>query len=90
MTYVRLDPAQMTHMEPADPGDGTHLWIYTVGFRVSEDTAHKMAHGQDAGLVQLDHESMIIPPQLGCYKCEEPFSRYLFHRKCTGSMEVQP
>lgn len=72
-----------------DPGPGEHLWIVNTAHRVPDAVARTMAEGRDPGDVMLDRESMLIPPQVGCYKCEEPFSPRLYHRRCTGSMVPQ-
>lgn len=76
-----------------DPGPGEHLWIFTVAFRLSDQTARAMAADSTKPLAEpviFDHENLLTPPVPGCYKCEEPFSRYLFHRKCTGNMGEWP
>lgn len=63
--------------------------ILTVAFRMSDETARKLAEGQDPGDVLMDHESVLTAPAPGCYKCEQPFSKRLFYRKCTGSMGMR-
>lgn len=84
--YVRVNdvPDRLT-----DPGPGEHLWIITTAHRLPDTAARAMAEGRNPGDVMMDQESILLPPQTGCYKCEEPFSRRLYYRKCTGSMEVQ-
>ena len=71
-----------------DPGPGEHLWISVLSFRMSDQMARAMAEGQDAGQLILDHESILTPPAPGCYKCEQPFSKRLYYRKCTGTMAL--
>lgn len=73
--------------DPVDPGPGKHLWMITMGFRIPDDTLRDMAAGRPAEGVLLDHENLILAAAPGCFKCERPFSRYLFHRKCTGDMK---
>ena len=70
-----------------DPGPGQHLWICTMAYRMSDQMARALAEGRDPGEMIFDHESILTPPAAGCYKCEEPFSKRLYHRKCTGTME---
>lgn len=72
-----------------DPGPGQHLWIINTAHKLPDDAARNMANGRDPGDIIMDRESMLMPPSVGCYKCEEPFSPRLYFRKCTGSMEVQ-
>lgn len=79
--------AHIPHREPVDPGPGEHLWITTVAFKVPDKIARDMAEGRDADQVLLDHENVICPPAIGCYKCEERFSRRLYFRKCTGQID---
>lgn len=88
MTLVRL-PSAVFDREPTDPGKGEHLWTATVAYRMSDQVMRAMANGQDPGDVHMDQENMLCAPGLGCYKCEEPFSRRLYFRKCTGSLELQ-
>ena len=87
MSLVQRLPAGVYDRQPADPGPGEHLWILTTAFRMSDEAARKLANGQDPGDILMDQENMIMAPQPGCYKCEEPFSRRVFFRKCTGSMD---
>jgi hypothetical protein len=83
--YVRL-----THeKQPTDPGPGEHLWIATLAHKLPDEAVSRMVAGQDPGDVLLDQESLICPPGVGCYKCELPLSKYVYHRKCTGSMDPQ-
>lgn len=88
-TIIRINGAAMDR-EPADPGPGIHLWTMATCFRISEDTVRQIAEGKNPGEVHLDNENLMFAPELGCFKCEEPYSRCLFHRKCTGSLEMQP
>lgn len=89
MTTVRLTEAVLAR-RITDPGPGIHLWNVIVAFRVADDKVRQMAEGEDPGEVYMDAENMMSAPALCCFKCEQPYSRRLFHRKCTGSLEVQP
>ncbi len=86
MTFVQLFPR---YPDPVDPGPGEHLWIFTTAHKMSADVARALANGETPERVDLDHESVLIPPQPGCYKCGEHFDRRTFYRKCTGTMEDQ-
>jgi hypothetical protein len=72
-----------------DPGPGEHLWIMTAAFRASEDMVKRMAEGKETEGQHLDHESLLTLEGPGCFKCEKPFSKRMYYRKCTGGMEVQ-
>lgn len=89
MTTIRLTQAVLER-ELVDPGPGVHLWNLIVAFRVADDKVRQIAEGKNPGDVYMDAENMMFAPELGYFKCEQPYSRYLFHRKCTGSLEVQP
>ncbi len=88
MTYVRI-PTALMEREPEDPGPGQHLWSFVVAFRMSDEVARQLAHEQSPEGVLLDHENILMSPGPGCFKCEEPFNKRLYFRKCTGTMEVQ-
>lgn len=89
MTTIRLTDAVLAR-EIVDPGPGIHLWNLITAFRVADETVRQLAEGKDPGDIYMDAENLMAAPGLGCFKCEQPYSRYLFHRKCTGSLEVQP
>lgn len=84
LMYVRVNdvPDRL-----ADPGAGEHLWIITTAHRLPHEVARNMAEGREPGDVMMDRESILLPPQVGCYKCEAPFTRRLYHRRCTGTMQ---
>lgn len=83
--YLQL-PRQLP--EPVDPGPGRHFWMINIAYGVADDVARRMAEGTaGADAVKLSHENLVIPPQVGCYKCERPFSARLYGRPCTGSMD---
>ena len=72
-----------------DPGPGRHLWMITTAFNAPDNALQRLAAGEDPGRILLDHETLMFPPAIGCYKCEAPFTPGLYARKCSGSMEVQ-
>lgn len=84
--YVRLNdvPDRL-----ADPGAGEHLWFILTSHKLPATAARSMAEGRDPGDVMMDQESVLMSPQIGCYKCEQAFSRRVYYRRCTGSMEAQ-
>ena len=85
MPYEHIDPRTLPD-RLKDPGPGEHFWIFTVGYLLSQENARAMAEGRDSDTLIFDHETIVGPPAPGCYKCEQPFSKRLFYRKCTGSM----
>lgn len=58
----------------------THLWVATTAYLVSD---HALDHLESEPL-QLDLENLAMAPALGCYVCEQPYSRRLRTRRCTG------
>lgn len=85
MTQVPV-PAPKIHAQVADPGRGEHLWIVITAHRVGDDMIRRLNRGEDPGTGLLDHENLLTFEGPGCFKCEQPYSRYLAHRKCTGTM----
>jgi len=53
-----------------------HLWIATAAWRVN-DPGRPDAH-------ILDQENLIVAPVIGCYVCEEAWSRREELRRCRG------
>ncbi|MFF3643415.1 hypothetical protein [Streptomyces sp. NPDC002564] len=86
MTNVPV-PASRIHAELVDPGPGEHLWTILTMHRVSHDMIQRLNNGIPLNPEHLDHENLLTVEGPGCFKCEQPHSRYLAHRKCTGSME---
>lgn len=80
-------PAARVHAQLQDPGPGEHLWTTVVAFRVSDDVIRRLQRGEAPDPLLLDHENVLSVGGPGCYKCEEPFSVRLSHRRCKGSME---
>jgi hypothetical protein len=60
---------------------GGHMWIATVGYDVTVPLVR--------GAI-LDADSLIIPPQVGCFICEQPYERGLEITACPGEPEEQP
>lgn len=88
-TIIVPVPTSKVRAGHQDPGDGEHLWTMIASYRISDDTVRKLRDGQDPGPALMDHESLISLDGPGCYKCEQPFSKRLAYRRCTGSMEAQ-
>lgn len=88
MTQVQIPLSRIHRQDLPDPGPGKHLWNTLVAFHVSDDMMRQLAAG-DVPALLLDHENILTVEGPGCYKCEEPFSKRLYYRKCTGSMELQ-
>lgn len=55
---------------------GSHVWITTVAYRCADPAA--------PGPFMLDRENLLIYPRVGCYRCEQPYTPRLAHRRCTG------
>jgi hypothetical protein len=85
MTQVPV-PATKVHAELVDPGPGEHLWTILTMHRVGDDMIRRLNAGEHPGPALLDHENLLTLEGPGCFKCEQPYSRYIAHRKCTGSM----
>ncbi|MEU5772657.1 hypothetical protein ABZ819_05045 [Streptomyces venezuelae] len=85
MTEVPV-PASKISAQLTDPGRGEHLWIIATMYRVSDDMIRGLNNGEESGPSLLDHENLLTLEGPGCFKCEQPYSRYLAHRKCTGTM----
>lgn len=85
MTEVPV-PASKISAQLTDPGPGEHLWIIATMYRVGDQAIQRLNKGEDPGISLLDHENLLSLEGPGCFKCEQPHSRYIAHRKCTGSM----
>lgn len=57
-----------------------HLWVATCAYVLSDDAVGNMATES----INLDAESLLSAPAVGCFICEEPYSTRLRHRKCPG------
>ncbi|WP_327671869.1 MULTISPECIES: hypothetical protein [unclassified Streptomyces] len=88
MTQVPV-PDSKINAEITDPGPGEHLWIIVTAHQVSDTAIRRLNKGEDMGTQLLDHENLLSLDGPGCFKCEQPYSRYIAHRKCTGSLDLQ-
>lgn len=59
-----------------------HLWTATAMWLVSDP--------EKEGQVLLDRESLLVAPVIGCYVCEEPYSRRTMQRRCSGKGHAGP
>lgn len=66
-----------------DPGKGVHYWVMTNAFSVADPEA-----AMSGETLYMDAENLLMVAGPICFKCEEPYSKRLAHRKCTGSMDV--
>ncbi|CAL9668661.1 hypothetical protein SUDANB145_07297 (plasmid) [Streptomyces sp. enrichment culture] len=87
MTEVPV-PTSKISAQLTDPGRGEHLWTIITMHRVSNDMIRHLSRGAEPGPELLDHENLITLEGPGCFKCEQPYSRYLANRKCTGTMTL--
>lgn len=63
-----------------DPRSGAHFWNMLCGFRVSDPAAI------DKGTKQLilDTENLVVTTPIGCYYCEQVWTKTIGHRRCPG------
>lgn len=54
---------------------GTHLWMIIMGFVVETP---------DGDMVKIGTEQLSTVTPVGCYLCEEPYSKVLAKQRCTG------
>jgi hypothetical protein len=59
-----------------------HLWVATAMWTVVDP-------GRPQTLI-LDQENLLVSPRVGCYICEESWSRRLAQRRCTGEGRPGP
>lgn len=59
---------------------GTHLWTASLMHQVSTDALADL----DAGPLNLDLESLLLGPLLGCYICEIDYTPRARLRRCPG------
>lgn len=73
---IRYHTALKTH---------NHLWIVTVTHFASDQMLRAFSgEGQPGEQPILDSESIAMRPAIGCFICEEVWSRDLAWRKCKG------
>lgn len=85
MTQVPVPPSKVS-AQLTDPGPGEHLWTLLTMHRVSDEMIQRLNKGDAPGPELLDHENLLTIEGPGCFKCEQPHSRYIANRKCTGIM----
>lgn len=86
MNPVNVPQSKIHVQGMTDPGRGEHLWVYLAMFKMADATLKASLEGRVPGPEILDHENLLSVEGPGCFKCEEPFSPRLAHRKCTGTM----
>jgi hypothetical protein len=59
-----------------------HLWIATAAWLVPEPGRPDQ--------ILLDRENLLVAPNVGCYVCEEPWSRRMETRRCSGKSKPGP
>jgi hypothetical protein len=59
----------------------THLWIASLGYLVAVPLTNSSI---------LDVDNLVIPPQIGCFICEQPYERGAETTACPGDPEEQP
>jgi hypothetical protein len=73
------DGARPELLEPAAPGE--HVWVATAAYRL--DAKATLAAHESGEQQHLDMENLAAFA-IGCFVCEQPFSKRLFYRRCTG------
>lgn len=81
-----IPESRIHRQDIADPGPGEHLWISVVAFRTGEHIINGLVKGEKPSIL-FDHENILTVEGPACFKCEQVFTKRLFHRKCTGTME---
>lgn len=66
---------------------GEHVWIVAAAYRISADDAARVASGRPLD-TQLGADN-VISLEPGCFRCEEPLSPRLLHRRCRGEAAGQ-
>ena len=57
----------------------SHVWIAVVGYRVIPPLT---------GMTLLDVDSMVVPPQVGCYRCEQEYTPQVADQPCPGDPQA--
>jgi hypothetical protein len=60
-----------------------HLWIVTLAHHATENTLDAI-DGTSGEMPLLDVDTLAFPPGVGCYVCEESYTRQLRRRRCKG------
>lgn len=61
----------------------THMWVATLAHRLG-NTALDAIDGAAGEPLNLDAESLLMMPAIGCYVCEQNYEPRLRRRKCPG------
>lgn len=72
-----------------DPRTGDHFWILPVTYRIT-DPKRWYDSAQPNESRQLDLENLVLVTEIGCWYCEEPWSKRLGDRRCKGHPAVRP
>lgn len=62
----------------------THLWTVVMSHRATEAMLDAVSGVKADTLPLLDADTLLDPPSVGCFVCEQPFEPRLRHRKCPG------
>lgn len=82
-TKVKVEPGRAEFFDAASAEKlrlaelaGTHLWMAMVFY-----------HVQPWDGLMLDHENLASQPMVGCFRCGEPYTDRLRHRRCPGDKD---
>jgi hypothetical protein len=64
---------------------GAHVWVAVAAFRVSPESLRGTATDQ----IWLDQENL-ASIDVGCYVCEQPWSKQISYRGCPGDPSGRP
>lgn len=59
-----------------------HMWVATAMWTVTNPG--------DADTLILDQENLLVSPRVGCYICEESWTRQRAQRRCSGEGKPGP
>jgi len=62
---------------------GSHLWIATVVYRLSQQGAESIAKREESFEPRMDMENLYTV-EFGCYICEQPLLRTNVNKRCSG------
>lgn len=62
----------------------THMWVAVISHAASDDLLRAMTGDDEASLPILDVDTMLGPPAIGCYVCEQTYEPQLRLRRCPG------
>lgn len=66
--------------------EGKHYWVAAAAYRVSTEQA--LLASQPGNQVMLDMENL-LDLQVGCFKCEKPFSSDEAYSYCEGKPSLE-